>query len=407
MISLRVTPTAIFFGASLLSVLGSSLTNIALAYQFLLSAEGVDQYAILIYATTVTGILLSGVIGAQIDLFSRYEVPMFVINIFNAVFTGILATTPTFPVVVIIVVVTTALSIANFIAIRKLLPIIFASQKLREATAIMTEIAAIGAVFGPLMAPLFLLIKLPLSTLYAIDAASFLVTAFAYYWFLTYEKVYVEAVKEPTQTRRTLGDIFLSLSRIIIAVPKMYSFFITYVPYIFAFSGLFFTLAIYNKTMANGDELMFAMPIVAMFLGRMVASNILKRNIFKIGYDKMFGIASLMCMFIMTTIGICSSMFLFIVLEFFLGMGVSALLFAQTMWLQTECPIEYLGTANGILRTIESVTKLLGVPIVTFVANSSDSWVAAMCISLAFGISAASMRVVGKHTTAESAIMKD
>lgn len=376
-----------FFGASLLSNLGSSLTNIALAYQFLLRAENVSLYAILIYATTITGIILASALGARIDLLTRYAMPLFIINTLSGICSMALAASPDFPIVVMVVVLSSAMSIANLIIIKKSLPLLFCGNALHRANVLMTEIAAISAAFGPLAAPILLSINAPLPVLYAIDAITFLISAFAYAISFKGREIQNTNSKASPQKFNIVRNAFGSLSRIVTLAPKMQVIFVTYVPYIFAFSGLFFTLAIFNKKISLGNETMFAIPIIAMLIGRMCASHVIREKPFKICYKLAFAASSFGCMIIMLAICICDNMLFFVTLEFLLGIGISALLFSQATWLQTECPIEYLGSANGILRTIESVAKLLGVPIVAVFANNQETWLAALCIGLAFGIS--------------------
>lgn len=377
---------SLFFGASLLSNLGSSLTNIALAYQFLLRTENINLYATLIYATTVTGILISSQLGARIDLLTKYAMPLLIINTVNAICSMALATCPDYPIVVIAVVLSSAMSIANLIIIRKSLPLLFSGNELHKANVLMTEIAAIGAAFGPLAAPILLSINAPLPVLYAIDGITFLIAAIAYWHFFKYRVITATPDRTLPQKFSRYRDTFVSLSKIITLAPNMQAVFVTYIPYIFSFSGLFFTLAIFNKEISFGNEVMFAAPIIAMLLGRICASRVISYKPLT-SHKVVFSAASFSCMVIMLIICICNNMLAFIALEFLLGIGISMLLFSQAMWLQTECPIEHLGTANGILRTIESVAKLLGVPIVAAFAANHDSWLAALCIGLAFGIS--------------------
>jgi hypothetical protein len=375
-----------FFGASLLSNLGSSLTNIALAYQFLLRTENVSLYATLIYAATITGILISSPLGARIDLLTRYAMPLLVINTLSAICSMALAASPDYPIVVMAVVLSSAMSIANLIIIKKSLPLLFCGKELHRANVLMTEIAAIGAAFGPLAAPILLSISASLPVLYTIDAITFLIAALAYWHFFKGRAITSTNDKALPQRFSIVRDTFGSLSKIIMLAPKMQVVFVTYIPYIFAFAGLFFTLAIFNKEISFGNEVMFAIPIISMLLGRMCASHAIKNKPFT-SHKVVFAAASFSCMVIMLIICICNNMLAFIALEFLLGIGISMLLFSQAMWLQTECPIEHLGSANGILRTIESVAKLLGVPIVAVFAANHDSWLAALCIGLAFGIS--------------------
>jgi hypothetical protein len=327
------------------------------------------------------------VIGAGVDRLSTYAGPLFFVNILNAICSGLLALMPSFPIVVIVIVTTTALSIANQIMLRKLLPVVFVGEKLKRATVIMTEIAAVGAVFGPLVAPVFMVIHAPLSVLYAIDAISFLGTSLVYYVFFNNIRLHTDTKKSLVKTFNGTTESKVTLGVSITAKPQLKLFFIAFAPHIFAFSSLFFTLSLYHKKMSQGDELMFALPIISMFIGRMVASKYLKKHSATIGYDKIFSTASFASMLTMAMIGLCSNIFTFAILEFFLGMCISVLLYARTMWLQAECPIETLGAANGVLQTMESVAKLLGVPIVSFVVSNNYSWIAGVSVGLAFGLS--------------------
>ncbi len=376
----------LFLIGFLLSTLGASLTNIALAYQYLLRPAGVEQYAMLMYGATLTALVGASYIGSQVDRLGRFDRSLLGINLSNAATSAALACSPPFAIVVALVVASTALSLFNAIIVRKLLPEFFPGTILRRVTAWLTEIAAIGAVFGPLLGPLFPNFGISLSAMFAIDALTFSATGIIYWQCFRSSRALMNAATSP---HRPYRGIVVSLrdSARLIHDQSLRPVIVAYAPFSLGVSSLFFSLALFNKHLAEGSEIAFALPIVAMFCGRTLASRYARSRHFSSTYSGFFALGTSIAFVALLMIPLSGAIVVFALLQFVLGVGLSMALFAHAMWLQTECSEDSLGFANGTLRTIDACTKLVGIPLVATLASHGLLWAIAVVVGSCFGLS--------------------
>ncbi len=378
----------------LLSTLGSSLTNIALAYQYLLRPTGVEQYAILMYGATLTAIIGASYFGSQADRLGRYDRSLLFLNLICAATSAALACSPPFPLVVVLVIASTALSLWNAIIVRKLVPQFFSGGALRRVTAWLTEVAAIGAIFGPLLGPIFPVFGINLSAMFAIDALMFAITGFIYWRCFRSSK----APKELVNLQPYRG-IFASLrdSTRLARNRTLRPLIAAYVPYSLGISSLFFTLALFNKHIAEGDEVAYTVPIIAMFCGRTLASRFARSRCYSFGYPGFFASGTAIAFLSLLLIPLGTTLITFAFLQFLLGAGLSMAVFAHAMWLQTKCKEDSLGLAIGTLRTIDACTKLVGIPLIAVLASNGHLWATAVAVGGCFGLGSLSvlMRIGG------------
>lgn len=375
---------AIFLIGFLLSTLGSSLTNIALAYQYLLHPNGMEYYAILMYGATITGVFGASYFGNQADRLTKYHQALLISNLSSAATSLSLAFSPPFWLVVVLVIASTALSLWTAIIVRKLLPQFFTGVVLHHVTARLTEIAAIGAVVGPILGPLFPTLGIDLSTMFAIDALMFIATA------LIYKKCFkltnTSAQIVPHSPYRGLFDSMYD-SLHLIRNRSLRPLMIAYFPFSLGVSSLFFTLALFNKHISNGDEFSFSVPILAMFCGRTLASKFTRSRYYSFNYCEFLATGTSVAFLSMLLIPLSTTLTFFSFIQFILGAGFAMAVFAHTMWLQTECDKDNLGLAVGTLRTIDAGTKLIGIPLITLLASNDLLWATAITIGSCFGLS--------------------
>ncbi len=338
------------------------------------------------YGATITALLGSVYIGICADRISRFGLTLLSINLGAAACSAALAFMPRFELVVTLVVSATILSLSNAILIRRLLPIYFSDTKLRRASAMLTEIAAIGPVFGPLFGPVFPLLNISLSSMYLIDAVCFFVTAFVYLYCFNLNSFPV--TRSATDCAPSANFFSTTLAVIEqVRSGKLQVLVIAYIPFSFGMSTLFFSLAVFNKEIANGNEFAFALPILSMFLGRTAAARYARSRYFSTTYPRFFAIGASFALASLFAIAFSKTVALFSILQFFLGIGVSTMLFAHTMWLQHKCDSDSLGMANGGLRTIDAASKLIGIPLVAALTEHAYLWPVAIIIGCAFGLS--------------------
>lgn len=376
----------LFLLGFLLSTLGASLTNIALAYQYLLRPTGVEQYALLMYGATLAALVGGSYIGSQADRLGRFDRSLLGINLSNAATSAALACSPPFAIVVALVVASTILSLCNAIIVRRLLSGFFPGRLLRHLTAWLTEITAIGAVFGPLLGPLFPMLGISLSAMFAIDALTFAATGIIYWQCFRPSQTSIKLAMLPSPPYR---GIMVSLrdSARLIHNKSLRPLIVAYAPFSLGLSSLFFSLALFNKHLAEGSEIAYAVPIVAMFCGRTIASRYARSRYFSSTYPGFFSLGATIAFIALLMITLSKAVVVFALLQFVLGAGLSIALFAHAMWLQTECSEDSLGFANGTLRTIDACTKLVGIPLVTMLASHGLLWVIAVAVGGCFGLS--------------------
>lgn len=379
---------AMFLIGFLLNTLGSSLTNIALAYQYLLRPVGVEQYAILMYGATLTAIIGASYLGSQADRLGRYDRSLLALNLSSAIASAALACSPPFWVVVVLVVTSTALTLWNAIIVRKLLPEFFTGDKLRRVTAWLTEIAAIGAVIGPLLGPLFPMFGVDLSTMFVIDALTFTATGFIYWRCFKFANGPKEV--EISQPYRGVFTAIRDSFRLV-RDRNLRPLILTYLPFSLGLSSLFFTLALFNKRVADGDEMAYTVPIIAMFCGRTFASKFAGSRHYSFGYPGFFAAGACIAFVSLLLIPLNLTLGAFASLQFFLGIGLSMAIFAHAMWLQMECNKDRLGLATGTFRMIDACTKLVGIPLITALASNELLWVAAVTVGSCFGLGSLSV----------------
>lgn len=380
----------LFLIGFLLSTLGASLTNIALAYQYLLRPTGVEQYAVLMYGATLSALVGASYIGSQADRLGRFDRSLLGINLSNAATSAVLACSPPFAIVVALVVASTALSLCNAIIVRKLLPEFFLGPILRHVTAWLTEITAVGAVFGPLLGPLFPMLGISLSAMFAIDALTFTATGIIYWQCFRSSRTSLKPVASPPSPYR---GIMVSLrdSARLFHNKSLRLLIVAYAPFSLGLSSLFFSLALFNKHLAEGSEIAYAVPIVAMFCGRTIASRYARSRHFSFTYPGFFTLGTTIAFVALLMIALSKALVVFALLQFVLGAGLSIALFAHAMWLQTECGKDSLGLANGTLRAIDAGTKLVGIPLVATLASHELLWVIAVAVGGCFGLSSLSV----------------
>lgn len=137
----------LFLFSIFISTIGSSLTNLVLAYRFLLKTETGIEYSVVIYGTLAASFFLPPV-GKKID---KLESPRFIlamVNILLGICQIILANTYSLALAFFLILIITLLSSIFQSVVFKCLPCALTSEKLIKINSILQEIATIGFVFG-------------------------------------------------------------------------------------------------------------------------------------------------------------------------------------------------------------------------------------------------------------------
>lgn len=336
------------------------------------------------YGATITGVFGASYLGNQADRLTKYHQALLISNFSSAVTSSALAFSPPFWLVTVLVIASTALSLWTAIIVRKLLPQFFTGIVLHHVTARLTEIAAIGTVVGPILGPLFPTLGIDLSTMFAIDALMFIATALIYNTCFRLTKTSTKVVSHSPY--RGLFDSMRDSLRLI-RHKSLRPLMATYFPFSLGMSSLFFTLALFNKNISDGNEFAFSAPILAMFFGRTLASKFTRSRYYSFNYCEFFATGTGIAFISMLLIPLSTTLTIFSFVQFILGAGFAMAAFAHTMWLQTECDKDNLGLAVGTLRTIDAGTKLVGIPLITLLASNDLLWVTAIAIGSCFGLS--------------------
>ena len=374
--SMRFTPRVdLFLAGSLVSMLGSSLTNIALAYQFLLSDSSPTSYAAILYASTVASVVFAARVGAFVDSLATFGPMLLGVNLLNAVCGVGLALSTSALVSSLIVAVATVASIANAAAVSKLIRIAYAGVRLDRVNIRLNEIGTLGTVFGPLLAPAMVTFGVSLTAFYLIDAASFLAAGLLYRAHFAATRAHA-AIQGSVPAGVASGLRLFFHGWRLVGSRELQAYFVVFVPFVLGWAGLIYTLAILAKTVAAGDVWRYSAPIIAMFAGRLLAMRLLRKvELDQVNYGTLFGISLLAAAGTLWPMGYVTDLALFCAFEFVLGIAVAINLLCARILLQRLSPVQDLGTAQGLSLTIEKIAKLVSVPVlVAAISHGGGAW---------------------------------
>lgn len=368
-----------FIIASLLTTLGSSLTNIALAYQFLLKgSDPSTEYGVILYASTLVSVLFAARIGRRIDGQLHLGSTLLWVNVLSAICSVGYALSSAAIYSAAIVLISTVCSIASSAAAVKAARIYYVGKRLENINITLNEIASIGMVFGPLIAPFLASLGISVAAFYLLDSLTFIVAGMLY-------RSHFAKLRSPIPASGTHKKPSAFVGWSIVKSRELAPFFLAFVPFALAGSGLIYTLALLAKQVAAGDLFLYSAPILAMFAGRLIAMRTLRKGSANArNYGTLFGWSLICAAGFTLPMGLTSNIVIFCMLEFGLGMAYAVNLLAARMLIQRLAPIESLATAQALTITVEKVAKLTAVPVLVYTIGNWGTYAASALLAFAF-----------------------
>jgi len=347
-----------FILLSIITTLGSSLSNIALAYRFLLNTPSGMAYGVLIYAAGLSCLLLAPKIGVLIDKSTRIVHWLMPINLLLAISFFVLAGVYSVRLGFIMVFLTTALATAESAILFKVLPSLLEKNQFLKLNILLQEIASVGFMFGPIVAPLIKLVLKQDTALFMIDDVTFLIAGVGYlFCFRGLEQALLASDNQPKRQ----PNIFLSY-RLIFADKALFVFFIVFIAYMLAFSPMAYALALIAKGVSQGNEWLYAMPIVAMFMGRFLALQRLKK-MDNLNLIQLYRMGLLLTAIMIIPLSFIGNVVLLSAVEFLLGIAIAITKFSETSFTQLSYPKAHLAKLSVVRQSVTVFAKLMSIPV--------------------------------------------
>lgn len=364
--SVFLDSSRLFIIGAFVSVAGSSLSNIALAYRFLLSTESGLEYAAMIYSATLASIVVGPFLGRWVDRQSDLRHTLFWSNIGMGAASILLAFLPGVAVASLVVFVSTLLAIAESAATFKLLPFVMDREQLTQTNLSLQQIHSFGFIFGPLVAPLFKRAVGTDTALFLVDGLTFFFAAWAFR--RAFDGV-PGAAGEPVPDGAEASGGLVSELREVFRDRALRKFFVALLPFSFAFSAMAFSLALVAKTASAGDEFLYSVPIVTMFAGRLLLLRMLRGRA-DMDYRRVFAYGLLgSAVFILPLSLIGPHLLPIACLEFVLGGAVAAARFAEGTYVQLAAPRQHLAKISAFKNALSVAAKAVSVPVVGLVIS--------------------------------------
>jgi hypothetical protein len=370
----------LFLASALISTLGSSLSNIVLAYRFLLETENGLEYSIVMYAALAASILLP-FIGRNIDRIPNSQRILPVTNIFLAICQIFLAQTYSLLWTFILIMVTTTLnSIIQSITF-KCLPCMLEKQQLLRVNATLQEITTIGFIFGPIFAPLLTYTFHNDAILFYIDAITFFIAA----------TLLGQCFKSTTLPNEAIDSTPSNFSFDIISSYKSIftdlnhrTYLTTFTLFMMAFSPMAFALALIAKNASSSNPIFYSYPILSMFIGRLFSLRVISRLIpvkNLLGTFQLSLIASGILIFPLSFLKDLTSI---CIIEFFLGIVISQVNFTEKSYSQLICQAHNLAKFSTLKQIIGVATKIISITFVTILVAHENTKFVTPVLSLFF-----------------------
>lgn len=364
--SVARSSSRLFIIGAFVSVAGSSLSNIALAYRFLLSTESGLEYAAMIYSATLASIAVGPFLGRWVDRRPDLRPVLFWTNIAMGVASVLLAFIPGVAVASAVVFVTTLLSIVESSATFKLLPSVMDRERLAQTNLSLQQIHSFGFIFGPLVAPLFKRALGSDTAIFLVDGLTFIFAAWAFG--RAFEGLPEAGGERASDEAEGVGGLASEL-REVFKDRALRHFFLALLPFSFSFSAMAFSLALVAKTASGGDELLYSVPIVAMFAGRLLALWLLRSKT-DMDYRRVFAYGLLWSAILILPLSLIGPHLLPIAcLEFVLGGAIAVARFAEGTYVQLATPRQHLAKISAFKNALAVAAKAVSIPVVGLVVS--------------------------------------
>jgi len=359
--------TNLFLIACLISTLGSSLSNLVLAYRFLLDTNNGSEYSIVIYSALIATVLAGPWGGHYIDKTINPHKFLIPINIFLGIIQIFLAHTYSLFSAFLLIFFSTVLNNIAQSIIFKLLPSMLENKRLIKVNAYLQEISTIGFIFGPVVAPLLKIAFKEDSFLFLIDAISFFITAIIFSLFIN--KIYYPMESSPSKKYNSDLNI-MSSYKSFFSDKEMRRYLIGFLLYMMAFSPMAFSLALVAKNASNNIPAYYSLPILSMFLGRFLSTRFIVR---RLKFDELLKtltnslFISGLIIFPLSMISHLSAICFF---EFFLGGFISIVNFSERTYSQTAFQKDVLGKLSTTKQLVSVVSKSISVALITILVSN-------------------------------------
>lgn len=374
----------LFLFATVVTTLGSSLTNIALTYRYLIETNENLSFGLITYAASLASIIGGPVIGHWVDRDQRIAAKLPWLNFILAGLTLFFAASRNLTLAALTVFFHTLLALYESALLFKLLPTTITPDELQRLNGHLEQISSLGFIFAPLAAPFISFLFRDDRSLFLIDAATFALAGICYLRLFSKTETRLANANDNQQRRSFRADFggFLSSVRTRIFLASL-------ALYLFGFSAMAYSLAIVAKRVAAGSQFLYALPILAMFGGRIVAMNTLPRfSAFK-EPEMPFLTGTLGAGILLFPLGFMHSLPTICIVEFLLGGFIALGRYGERNTMQLCLGQEHLGKLAGIRQGLQMGTKLASVPLISLLIwTGYEAWTTA-ALSLGYLTSAA------------------
>jgi hypothetical protein len=359
--------TNLFLIACLISTLGSSLSNLVLAYRFLLETNNGAEYSIVIYSALIATVIAGPWGGHYIDKTINSHKFLIPINIFLGIIQIFLAYTYSLFYAFALIFFSTVLNNIAQSIIFKLLPSILENKRLIKVNAYLQEISTIGFIFGPVVAPLLKVVFKEDSFLFLIDATSFFITATIFSLFVN--KIHYPMESRPSKKYNSDSNI-MSSYKSFFSDKEMRRYLIGFLLYMMAFSPMAFSLALVAKNTSNNIPTYYSLPILSMFLGRLLSTRFIVRRIEFNDLLKTLTNSLFLSGLIIFPLSMISHLSAICFFEFFLGIVISIVNFSERTYSQTAFQKDILGKLSTTKQLVSVVSKGISVALITMLVSN-------------------------------------
>ncbi len=379
----------IFILASLISTLGSALTNIALSYRFLLDDINFGtSYGILMFAASISSIIISPIIGFYIDRTYNYKFLLIFSEIIMGIIIVLFSITYNIFFASCLIIIQTILSILISSIIFKLLPSVLNKKELFKINISLENINTYGFIFGPLIAPLVILIVHSDTSLFIIDSITFFCSATLN--FIVINKLIIPQHDTQTESKNInlLNLIFKDFNGLK-EIENFKKVSLALCTYFISFSAMAYSLALIANNIVHQDKILYSIPIISMFIGRIIGLKFISRlNLIQNNISILFIISLIGSAIIMIPLGLIKSIILLSILEFILGIFIAITKVSERTYLQYKIPNQFLGKIGSLRQAIQLSVKLISVPLVILLSQYINLFAVSLVLGLLYALSA-------------------